>query len=122
MPAALSDAQIHHIGTTRNRRGGEHLTNPSGALTMPDADAKLDRLMTMVGDVRVEVARGTERITALAEHSDRRDAEMKQLRQEIDELRARPIGLTGKQLLTALTAAAGGAAALVSIIDKVHIG
>lgn len=117
MPVALTDAQVHHIDhlTTRKRRGGEHLINPSGALTMPDADAKLDRLMTMVGDVRVEVAK-------LASHSDARDIEFARMRADLDEVRARPQGLTGKSLLIALASVASGAAALVSIIDKVHIG
>ena len=103
------------IISSRNRRGGEHLTNPTGVLFMADAEAKLDRLVEMVSDVRVDVAR-------LSGRSDARDRELAAIRLDIDEVKARPQGLTGRALTVALGAVASGAAALVTILDKVHIG
>ena len=138
MPAALSDAQIHHIGTTRNRRGGEHLTHPTGDTDMAEL-AELKSLSKAVTDgfteLKVQLATMTTHIDhaiqGQADHETRlRVVEQRvdlsdqvdDLRKDVEALKGRPAGLTGRQLLAALGSTAGIAAALATVIDKVHIG
>lgn len=100
---------------------------------MPEsADHKLDRALEMLTDVRVDIGRIAERQTALAEQSasmtrdveqlaDRHRQDIRALWVAVDELRARPVALTGRALL----AAAGGVVALavgvVQILTHVTI-
>lgn len=51
---AAPDATIHHLAASKHRRGGVRMSTP-GELDMPDAEAKLDRLVNMVTDVRVDL-------------------------------------------------------------------
>lgn len=110
-----AQATIHHMPNEDRRRGGARTTPPPGVLHMPGAEEKLDRLVTMLSDVRVDVAK-------LTATNDARDRDIEQLRTEVENLRARPQGLTGRSLLIALASTASGAAALVTVLDKVHIG
>ena len=83
------------------------------------ADGKLDRVLEVLSGVRVDLARVAERQDAMAARADAAAGDIADLaerhRQDVraiwaamDEVRARPVGLTGKALL----AAAGGIVAL----------
>lgn len=123
--AVSTGASIHHLA-------GVARPHPRGAALPESADDKLDRALEMLTDVRVDIGRIAERQTALADQSasttrdveqlaDRHRQDIRALWVAVDELRARPVALTGRALL----AAAGGVVALavgvVQILTHVTI-
>ena len=123
--AVRSGASIPHLaGTT-----GHH---PRGAGLSDTADGKLDRVLEVLSVVRVDLARVAERQDAMAARADgvaddiadlagRHRQDVRAIWAALDEVRARPAGLTGRALL----AAAGGIVALavgvVQILSHVTI-
>lgn len=96
------------------------------------ADGKLDRVLEVLSVVRVDLARVAERQDAMAARADgvaddiadlaeRHRQDVRAIWAALDEVRARPAGLTGRALL----AAAGGVVALavgvVQILSHVTI-
>lgn len=67
MPAALADAQIHHIAT--HRRGGGTALATGDLLTMPDSAAKLDQLVTGVHAMEVTLASVDGKLTRVVQDS-----------------------------------------------------
>ena len=115
--------------TTLAGSTGHH---PRGAGLSDTADGKLDRVLVVLSDLRVDVGRIAERQDAMAARADAAAADIADLaerhRQDVraiwaalDEVRARPAGLTGRALL----AAAGGIVALavgvIEILSRVTI-
>lgn len=123
--AVRSGASIHHLAGTTDH-------HPRGAGLSDTADGKLDRVLEVLSVVRVDLARVAERQDAMAARADgvaddiadlaeRHRQDVRAIWAALDEVRARPAGLTGRALL----AAAGGVVALavgvVQILSHVTI-
>lgn len=123
--AVRSGASIHHLA-------GVARSHPRGAVLPETADDKLDRALEILTDVRVDIGRIAERQTALADQTAgnargldelaaKHREDVRAVWRAIDELRARPAGLTGKALL----AGAGGIVALavgvIEVLSRVTI-
>ena len=65
MPAALLDAQVHHIA----RRRGEGTISTGDPLAMPDSAAKLDQLVTGVHAMEVTLAGVDGKLTRVVDDS-----------------------------------------------------
>lgn len=98
-----------------------------------DIIRRLDRVLEVLGDVRVDAGRTAERLDSLAAQQSARDRELEQLashheadmtrvQAEIDELRARPPGLTARQLLVGAGALIAAATGLIELISRIRIG
>lgn len=98
-----------------------------------DIIRRLDRVLEVLGDVRVDAGRTAERLDALAAQQSARDRELEQLARHheddmarveaaIDELRARPSGLTGRQLLVGIVSVVAAATGLIELISRIRIG
>lgn len=114
-----------NVHTIAGRRAATPKT--AGGLSVTTADDKLDRALELLGDVRVDVGRTAERVDALAAQSNARDREIealarrhtediKRVQEHIDELRARPVGLTAGQLWAGAAALIGTATALATLV------
>lgn len=129
MSTAVAGATIHHLAGTRP---GAH--PHAGVTTLAEsADHKLDRALEMLTDVRVDIGRIAERQTALADQTashakylgdlaTKHREDVRALWKAVDELRARPPGLTGKALLAGAGTLVALAVGLVQLLTHVHIG
>lgn len=100
---------------------------------MPEtADHKLDRALEMLTDVRVDIGRIAERQAALADQTAgnargldeltaKHREDVRAVWRAIDELRARPAGLTGKALLAGAGALVALVVGLVQILTHITI-
>ena len=97
------------------------------------ADHKLDRALEMLTDVRVDIGRIAERQTALADQAAshakylgdlaiKHREDVRALWKAVDELRARPPGLTAKALLAGAGTLVALAVGLVQLLTHVRIG
>ena len=123
----MTTASIHHIAGAKERPAA------LGGLDLPENIAKLDRVLDAVGQIKVDIAtlvgdmRSARESNARQEREVERvkqthDADMKDVRREIETLRERPPGLTGRQLWAGAVSVILAASALASIIDKIHLG
>lgn len=129
MSTAVAGATIHHLAGTRS--GPLHPRTGETALA-ESADHKLDRALEMLTDVRVDIGRIAERQTALSDQTashakdlgdlmTKHREDVRAVWKAIDELRARPAGLTGKALLAGAGTLVALAVGLVQLLTHVHL-
>ena len=134
---------------TARRRDGVSTTvagpiHPPGRVSDPSTPAqerppwpgrrscKLDRALEMLTDVRVDIGRIAERQTALSDQTashakdlgdlmTKHREDVRAVWKAIDELRARPAGLTGKALLAGAGTLVALAVGLVQLLTHVHL-
>lgn len=125
----MAGATIHHLAGTRPG------THPhAGVTTLAEsADHKLDQVLETLTLLRVDVGKIAVRHDALASQADahardldtvraKHSADTRELWKAVDELRARPPGLTGKALLAGAGALVALAVGLVQLLTHVRIG
>ena len=129
MSTAVAGATIHHLAGTRPG------THPhAGVTTLAEsANDKLDQVLETLTLLRIDVGQIAVRHDALASQADsharvldtvraKHSADTHELGKAVDELRARPPGLTAKALLAGAGALVALAVGLVQLLTHVNIG
>lgn len=124
----MAGATIHHLAGTRPG------THPHAGVTLAEsANDKLDQVLETLTLLRIDVGQIAVRHDALASQADsharvldavraKHSADTRELWKAVDELRARPPGLTGKALLAGAGALVALAVGLVQLLTHVRIG
>ena len=95
-----------------------------------DVTRKLDRVLEIVSDLRVDVGRVAERVDGMGTQQSARDREFEaladrereditRLQSEIDALKERPEGITGRQLWATVCSAGAFVGAVVGVVVNI---